>query len=78
MYCSVTSKRGRDWAHSIHAGVQKACPFFLLNFKGTPLPEEHKTIVSSLNISDMALSAQIAFFCLWKMTYGNFINSRIQ
>jgi hypothetical protein len=59
-----------------------AC-FFFLNFKGTPSQEELKTIFffSGLNICKMALSSQIdfpAFFRLCKMTYWNFINSRIQ
>jgi hypothetical protein len=42
--------------------------FSFLNFKGTPSQDE------------IALSDQIvfpAFFCLWKMTYHNFINSGI-
>jgi hypothetical protein len=56
-------------------------PFFFLNFKETPSQEEHKTIFSSLKIYAMVLSDQIdfpAFFCLRKMTYQIFINSRIQ
>jgi hypothetical protein len=44
--CLGNSKRGRDYAYSIHAGEMDACPFFFLNFKGTPSQEEHKTIFS--------------------------------
>jgi hypothetical protein len=50
-------------------------------FKGTPSQEEHKTIFSGFGIDDMALSDQIdfsAFFRLRKMTFRNFINSRIR
>jgi hypothetical protein len=50
----------------------KPARFFFLNFKGTPLQEEHKTIFSGLKICKMALSNQIVFlefFSLWKMTY---------
>jgi hypothetical protein len=50
-----------------------------LKFKGTPT-QEHKTILSSLKIYEMALSDQIdfvAFFRLRKMTYQKFINSGI-
>jgi hypothetical protein len=55
----------------------EARPFFFLNFKGSPLQEEQKTIFSGLKICKMALSYQIdlpAFFSLRKMTYQNFIN----
>jgi hypothetical protein len=59
----------------------EARPFFFLNFKGTSSQEEHKTIFSGLKINEKALSDQSdfpAFFRLRKMTYWNFINSRIQ
>ena len=59
----------------------EARPFFFLNFKGSPLQEEQKTIFSGLMICKMALFNQIdfpAFFSLRKMTYRNFINSGIQ
>jgi hypothetical protein len=61
----------------IYAGELEACPFFFLNFKGTPSQEELETIFSGLRIDDMALSDQIdysAFFHLRNMTYRNFIN----
>jgi hypothetical protein len=44
-----------------------------LNFKGTPSQEEHKTIFSTLNINEMALSDQNdfpAFFRLHKILNG--------
>jgi hypothetical protein len=65
----------------IRAGKLEALPFLFLNFKGTPSPEENKTIFSSLKINAMALSDQIdfpAFLHLCKMTYWNFIKSEIQ
>jgi hypothetical protein len=52
-----------------------------LNFKGTPLQEEQKTIFSGLTIYKMALVDQSDFptiFRLRKMTYRNFINSGIR
>jgi hypothetical protein len=52
-----------------------------LNFKGTPSQDEQKTIFSGLTICKMALSDPSDFpaiFRLRKMTYRNFINSRIQ
>jgi hypothetical protein len=58
----------------------EACPFFLLNLKGTPSQEEHKTIFSGLKITKMALSDSsdfLTFFRLRKMTHQNFINSGI-
>jgi hypothetical protein len=58
----------------------EACHIFILNLKGTLLPEENKTIFRGLKIHEMALSDQIdflAFFRLRKMTYWNFINSGI-
>jgi hypothetical protein len=57
----------------------EAHPFFFLNFKGTPSQEENH--FQRLMICMMALSNQIdfpAFFSLPKITYLNFINSRIQ
>jgi hypothetical protein len=39
-------------------GKLEACPFFFLNFKGTPSQEEHKTVFSGLKINKMALSGQ--------------------
>jgi hypothetical protein len=45
----------------IRAGKLEALPFLFLNFKGTPSPEENKTIFSSLKINAMALSDQIDF-----------------
>jgi hypothetical protein len=50
----------------------EAWQIFVLNFKGTPSQEEHKTIFSSLKIYVMALSDQIdflAFYRLRKLTY---------
>jgi hypothetical protein len=55
--------------------------FVILNFKGKPSQEKHKTIFSSLNPKEMALSDQSdfpAFFRFWKMIYWNFINSGIR
>jgi hypothetical protein len=52
---------------------------FFLNFKGTPSPEEQKTIFSGLTICKMALTDQsdfLAIFRLRKTTYRNFINSK--
>jgi hypothetical protein len=49
----------------------RARQIFILNFKGTPSQEEHKTIISGLKIDEMALSDQIdfpAFLRLHKMT----------
>jgi hypothetical protein len=63
------------------AGQLEARTFFFFNFKGTPSQEEHKTIFSGLMICKMALFNQIdspAFFSLHKITYQNFINSRIR
>jgi hypothetical protein len=73
--CPENSKRGQYKAQIIHAGKLEACPFFFLNFKGTPSQEEHKTI------GKRGLSNQIDFPALShlrKMTYQNFINSGIQ
>jgi hypothetical protein len=64
----------------IRDGKLEARLFFFLNFKLTPLQEEHKTIFSGLTICKMALSDQsdfTAIFRLRKMTYRNFINSGI-
>ncbi len=55
--------------------------FFILNFKGTPSHEEHKTIFNGWKIYEVALSDQIdfpAFFRFRKMTYQNFIYFRVQ
>jgi hypothetical protein len=51
--------------------VCRPFPFFFLNFKGTRVQEENKTILSSLKIFKKALSNQIdflAFFHLWNTT----------
>ncbi len=50
--------RGKYYVHIIRASKLKARPFFFFNFKGTPSQKEHKTIVSGLKISKMALSGQ--------------------
>jgi hypothetical protein len=71
---------GSILAQIIRAGKLEACPFFFLNFKGTPSQEEHKTIFSGLMICKMALYDQSDFpaiFRLLKIAHHNFINSRI-
>jgi hypothetical protein len=65
----------------IHASELEACPFFFLNFKGTPSQEEHNNIFSGLGIDDMGLSDHtvfLAFFRLRKVTYLNLINFGIR
>ncbi len=49
------SKRGQYKAQIICAAKLEARPFLILNFKGTPSQEEHKTIFSGLKINKMAL-----------------------
>jgi hypothetical protein len=41
--------RGQYSAKIIRAGKLEARQFFLLNFKGTPSQEQHKTILSGLS-----------------------------
>jgi hypothetical protein len=79
-YCPVNSKRGRYYAQIIRDGKLEARLFFFLNFKRTPLQEEHKTIFSGLTICKMAssdLSDFTAIFRFRKITYRYFINSEI-
>ncbi len=54
----MNSNRGQYYAQIICAGKLEACPFFFSNFKGTPSQKEHKTYISGLKISKMALSGQ--------------------
>jgi hypothetical protein len=78
---SVVSLQRQYIAFLLRNLVTYSLLFFFLNFKGTPLKEEHKSIFSSLKICQMALSNQIdfpAFFNLRKMTYRNFINFGIR
>ncbi len=72
-YWPANSKRGQYYAQIIRAGKMEACPFFFLNFKGTPSQEEQKTIFRGLRICKMALSDQSDFPAIFRMR--NFINS---
>jgi hypothetical protein len=51
----ANSKRGQYQAQIIRPRKLEAQPFFVLNFKGTPFQEEHKTIFRGLKIYKMAL-----------------------
>jgi hypothetical protein len=57
----MNSKRGRDYAHSLHAGELEARLFFSFNFKRTISQKEHNIIFSGLKINEMALSDQSDF-----------------
>jgi hypothetical protein len=46
----------------IGTAKREARQIFILNFKGTPSQEEHKTIISGLKIDEIALSVKIEQF----------------